>query len=206
MDDQTNHLDNLKREIRRLEKQERRRHKGEICMGLRAELAAKLPPNLIPGNVGNIDEVRWNYDFPVRFQISVGETTFGQAFRKSAFFQVPQEAALVLTHCAVNFEPLAGSANTPALAPLMVEIRDRQSSRQFMSQPMPIQAFGSGKYPTALPANMIFMPSAFVDTTISSFADGSYDYSSMTGYVNFVFYGVRIRIKDAKEILGSTYG
>lgn len=174
-------------------------------MNLRDEMLAKLPPELLPGNVGRLEEVRWNFDFPMRIAIQAGETTFGQATRFSSFFQVPQEAALVLTHMALAYEPLSGSANTPAGAPLQVEIRDRQSSRQFMSSPISIDAIGTGKYPTALPAKMIFMPAAFVDFTVTSFADGSYNYNTMTGYLNFVCFGVRIRVKDAKDVLGTVF-
>ncbi len=174
-------------------------------MDLRDELLAKLPPELMAGNVGKISEVRWNYDFPITFTIPVGGTTFSSAFRKSASFQVPQEGAFILTNIAVNYSPLAGTTVTPENAPLLVEIRDRQSSRQLMSNPMPIQAFGNGKYPTKLPANMIFMPSAFVELNLSSFADGTVDYTSSTGYINVVLYGVRIRIKDAKDVLGTVF-
>lgn len=174
-------------------------------MNLRDEMLAKLPPELLPGNVGDLSQVRWNYDFPLQFAIPVGQTTFSQATRLVRFFQVPQEGALILTHIALGYESLAGSANTPSGAPLMVEIRDRQSSRQFMSVPLPIGAIGTGKYPTALPAKMIFMPAAFVDFTLSSFADGSYDYTTKTGYINMVCYGVRIRVKDAKDVLGTVF-
>lgn len=198
-------LANLRRTVRRLEKQQRRKYKGEKAMNLRDEMLAKLPPELLPGNVGDLSQVRWNYDFPIQFAIPVGQTTFGQATRLVQYFQVPQEGALILTHMALGYESLAGSVDTPAGAPLHVEIRDRQSSRQFMSAPLSIGAIGSGKYPTALPAKMIFMPAAFVDFTLTSFADGTYNYTTKTGYLNFVCYGVRIRVKDAKDVLGTVF-
>lgn len=199
-------LSQLHNEIRRLEKQQRRKfNRGVRFMDLFSELAAKLPPDLIPGNVGNMSSVRWNFDFPLRFQIPVGQTVFSSAFKLNQFFQVPQEAALILTHLAVSYEPLSGTAVTPANAPLTIEIRDRQSSRQFMSVPLPIQGIGSGRFPTALPAKMIFMPTAFVDVEMRSFGDGSADYTDMTGVINLVCYGVRIRIKDAKDILGTVF-
>jgi hypothetical protein len=196
----------LKSEIRRLEKQQRRKfNRGERTMGLFEDLAGKLPPDLMPGNVGTMASVRWNFDFPLRFEIKAGETVFSNATLLQAAFQVPQEAALILTHMAVSFQPLPGTNVTPANAPLHIEIRDRQSSRQFMSKPLPIQAIGSGRFPTILPAKMIFMPTAFVDVEMRSFADGTYDYANMTGFVNMVCYGVRIRIKDAKNILGTVF-
>lgn len=200
------YLTNLKLEIRRLEKKHRRQfNRGVSNMDLFSELAAKLPPELMPGNVGNMASVRWNFDFPLKFQIGVGETLFSNATRLYSYFQVPQEAALILTHMAISYEPLAGSANTPAGAPLHVEIRDRQSSRQFMSTYLPLQAIGSGRYPTALPAKMIFMPTAFVDCEIRSFGDGTHDYTTSTGIINLVCYGVRIRVKDAKQIMGTVF-
>lgn len=200
------YLAQLKSEIRRIEKQQRRKfNRGVQRMGLFEELAGKLPPELMPGNVGTMASVRWNFDFPLRFKIDAGETVFGNNTLIKAAFQVPQEAALILTHIAMSFEPLDGFTATPANAPLHIEIKDRQSSRQFMSVPLPIQAIGSGRFPTALPAKMIFMPTAFVDVEMRSFADGTFDYSMMTGYVNLVCYGVRIRVQDAKNILGTVF-
>jgi hypothetical protein len=199
-------FEQLRSEIRRLEKQQRRKYnRGVSSMDLFEELAGKLPPDLMPGNVGNMSSVRWNYDFPLRFVIGVGATIFSSATLLQQAFQVPQEGALILTHLAVAYEPLSGSTDTPEAAPLHIEIRDRQSSRQFMSTPLPIQAIGSGRYPTKLPAKMIFMPTAFVDVEMRSFGDGSANYTDMTGIINLVCYGVRIRVKDAKNILGTVF-
>jgi hypothetical protein len=52
---------------------------------------------------------------------------------------------------------------------------------------------------------MIFMPAAFVEFNLSSFGDGTRDYTTTTGYVNLVCYGVRIRVKDAKDVLGTVF-
>lgn len=192
-------LDELKREVRRIERNYRRNSGGSSQMGLYEELKAKLPASLMPGNVGTVDNVTWDYTFPVTFNLGT-DPVIGPGFRVTQFFQVQQEAAFILKN-------VAWTANTQNafLAPLSVELRDRQSSRFFQNTPIPVQAYGDRYLPTQLDSPLYIAPNAFVDITLTTWIPTSV---TLVGPISFTFSfrGVRIRVKDAADVLGNVFG
>lgn len=168
-------------------------------MGLYEELKAKLPASLMPGNVGSVDIVTWDYTFPVIFDLGV-DPEIGPGFRVTKFFQVQQEAAFILK----NVTWTANSQDT-YLAPLMIELRDRQSSRFFQNTPIPVQAYGDRYLPTQLDSPLYVAPNAFVDVTLSTFIPQAVTIPGRVS-LTFSFRGVRIRVKDAADVLGNVFG
>jgi len=168
-------------------------------MGLYEELKAKLPASLMPGNVGTVDSVTWDYTFPITFDLGT-DPIIGPGFIKTAFFQVQQEAAFILKN-------VSWSANTQDayLAPLTIELRDRQSSRFFQNTPIPVQAYGDRYLPTQLDSPLYISPNAFVDVTMRTWIPENVTLSGPISYT-FSFRGIRIRVKDAADMLGNVFG
>lgn len=168
-------------------------------MGLREELAVKIPPHLMPGNVGTAAEVNWIYTFPVSFDLGAAFTVDPNT-SVTAYFQVPQEAAFILKEISWTVDDY-----TDGTLPLQIQIRDRQSSRFFQNTPIPIQNIGPRAWPTKLSTSLIFMPTAFVDVTLSSWIPNAM-VTAGVGKFHFSFSGVRIRVKSASEVLGTVFG
>jgi len=196
MDDK---LENLKREVRRIERNHRRNSGGSSQMGLYEELKAKLPSSLMPGNVGTVDIVTWDYVFPITFNLG-NNPKIGPGFRVTQFFQVQQEAAFILKN-------ISWTANTQDayLAPLAIELRDRQSSRFFQNTPIPLQSYGDRYLPTQLDSPLYIAPNAFVDVTLTTWIPTDVNLVGPISYT-FSFRGVRIRVKDAADVLGNVFG
>ena len=168
-------------------------------MGLYEELKAKLPASLMPGNVGTVDIVTWDYTFPVIFDLG-SNPTIGPGYRLTQSFQVQQEAAFILKNVAWT-----ANSQDAYLAPLTVELRDRQSSRFFQNTPIPVQAYGDRYLPTQLDSPLYIAPNAFVDVTLTTWIPTSVTLVGPISY-NFSFRGVRIRVKDAADVLGNVFG
>ena len=98
-----------------------------------------------------------------------------------------------------------GYSTSSELAPLQVEIRDRQSSRQFNDRPIPMQMIGKKSRPTVLPTPLLIMPNAFIDVTVSSWLTGS-QATVGSGKMQFSFYGYRIRVEDADKVMSTIFG
>lgn len=192
-------LEELKREVRRIERNFRRNRGGSSQMGLYEELKAKLPASLMPGNVGTVDIVTWDYFFPVIFDLGE-DPEIGPGFRVTKFFQVQQEAAFILK----NISWTANSQDA-YLAPLTIELRDRQSSRFFQNTPIPVQAYGDRYLPYQLDSPLYIAPNAFVDVIISTFIPQNVVIPGQVSF-SFTFRGIRIRVKDAADVLGNVFG
>lgn len=166
-----------------------------------------LRPDLVPGNVGHLNEVTWSFYHQIDFNLSElnGWPTFTRASSQTRSFQVSQESAVLLTGVSrhANDYSVAGD-----LGPWLMEIRDRQSSRFFNNSPIPIQTIAQKGYITPLPVSMLVMPNAFIDVTMSNFlsdGDSQTAIGEISGIHQFSFHGYRIRIEDAEKVLSSIF-
>ena len=107
-------------------------------MNLKEQLMSVLPQNMLPGNVGDVNKVTWPFWYVGTFNFGTNPT-YGPLTRTTQSFQVSQEAGLLLMAIGRKAwdNSIAGD-----LAPLQLEVRDRQSSRQFNDRPMPLQNIG----------------------------------------------------------------
>jgi len=193
-----------KREVRRIERQWRRKHKKEQEMShpLKQHLKRLLPPGMVPGNVGHINEVMWPFYHVLSFDFGVNPT-YGPTTTQTKSFQVTQEACLLLskiTRKSYSYD------NSSDLAPLTMTLRDRQSSRQLNDRPIPIQMIGKKSRPTVLPTPYLIMPNAFIEVEIRSWLTADQAASTGTGKFDFVFEGYRIRIEDQDKVLSTIFG
>lgn len=167
------------------------------------ETIACIPKHLRPSNVGDISSVAWPMWYQVDFNLGTNPT-FTSNTRQTQSFQNTQEAAflfLAITRKHYGYD------SASALAPLQVEIRDRQSSRQFNDRPIPLQMFGRNSHPTTLPTPMLIQPNAFLDFNLSSFMPEGESMATVgTGKIQLSMFGYRIRVQDADKVLSSIFG
>lgn len=170
-------------------------------MGLREKLAGFLPPYMVPGNVGHVSQVTWPFWEAVTFDFGT-DPTYSSSTRQTQSFQVTQEAGLLVTQIARKSYVYS---NAGELAPLQIEIRDRQSSRQFNDRPIPLQMIGRRGRPTVLPTPLLFMPNAFIDVTMSSWLTTSMA-TTGNGKIEMIIFGYRIRVGDENKVLSTVFG
>jgi hypothetical protein len=204
-----------RRKIRSIERRLRKQWKKEMLMKsyqkplgavdgdvaqLKSNLSQVIPAYMMPGNVGGYNKVTWPFWSQVNFDFGTNPT-WSSSTRQTQSFQVTQEAALLLMSIS---RKSYGYDTASELAPLQVEIRDRQSSRQFNDRPIPLQMIGKKSRPTVLPTPLLIMPNAFIDFTVSSWITGS-QATVGTGKLQLSCYGYRIRVEDADKVLSSIF-
>lgn len=176
--------------------------------GLQGILRSFLPKEMVPKNVGHKNHVAWPFYYQVDFDLS--ETTdwpdLNSGTRQTRSFQVSQEAAFLITAVSRHANDYSDAGD---LGPLNIEFRDRQSSRFFNNEPIPIQMIGQKGYYTYIPVPMLVMPNAFMDVIMATSLDDGVTQNtpgSATGIHQFTFHGYRVRVEDAKKVLSSIFG
>lgn len=164
------------------------------------DLKNVLPSYLQPGNVGKMGEVTWPFSYSVGFDFGASPT-WTPTTKQVQSFQVSQEAGLLLMALRRKSNDASGD-----LSPLQVELRDRQSSRQFNDRPIPMQNIGKKFRPTIFPTPMLLFPNAFLDVTITSWLTTGSQTSTSDGKFNITFFGYRIRTEDLGTVLSSVFG
>lgn len=199
-----------RKEIRRLEKKMRKEHNmSKLSVGaiegnpatLKEHLKKYLPEHMVPGNVGGYNKVTWPFWQQVNFDFGTNPT-WSPSSKLTSSFQVTQEAAFLLM--AVSRKTYSYST-AGELAPVQIEIRDRQSSRQFNDRPIPMQMIGKKSLPSILPTPMLIMPNAFIDVIMTSWITGSQP-TVGNGKFQFSFFGYRVRVEDADKVLSTVFG
>jgi hypothetical protein len=189
-----------RRQIRARERAFRREFNKENNMGLMEQIKG-LPARMQPSNVGNIDKVTWPFWFSLTFDFGTNPT-YGPNTKLVQSFQVSNEAAYLLG--AIGRKAW-DSTNAGDLAPLQIEFRDRQSSRQFNDRPVPLQNIGKKYQYTELPTPMLIAPNAFFEATITSWLLAN-QASVGNGKHEINFYGYRIRAEDMKKTYSAIFG
>jgi hypothetical protein len=191
----------IKKDLRKAERSWRREFKRSQSMNLRSHLKQFLPPYMMPGNVGGYTEVTWPFWETVSFNFGT-DPSWSSATRQVQSFQVTQEAGWLVTHLA---RKSYGYNTASELAPLQIEIRDRQSSRQFNDRSIPIQMIGRRSKPTVFPTPLLIMPNAFIDVIMSSWVDGTMP-TTGSGRLDLILFGYRIRVGDEDKVLSTVFG
>lgn len=190
-----------RRQIRAKERAYRREFKlKEKNMGLLEQING-LPSNMQPSNVGDIDKVTWPFWFSLVFDFGTNPT-YGQGTKISQSFQVSNEAAFLLTSIG---RKSWDSTNAGDLAPLQIELRDRQSSRLFNDKPIPIQNIGKKFLLSSFSAPMLLAPNAFFEVIMTSWLTADQACVGQ-GKHEIFFYGSRIRADDMKKTYAAIFG
>jgi len=170
----------------------------------------------MPTNVGQVSKIGWNFTYPVNITLNSvlnganWEYVLGPSFRETVRFQINADAGFLLT--AISF------AGGPPYCdfrqqPIMVKIRDAQSSREFMNQAMPLNNFGNPWAPLILEKPFYMEPRAIIEIELTTFEPSTVTRVLANTTTNptqpraqLIFHGVRTRAEDARRMLTSTIG
>jgi hypothetical protein len=197
-----------------VEQQERAKREGlERNTGpqsLARNMGRALPKYLVPGNLGDINKVVWPFWFTAQapeLPAAVG----GTQVQASSTITVTQEACFVLMsitktvfvktlgpveYTAVDADQPGAAGKTPGLSMIMT---DAQSRRIFMSNPYNLDNMGSSRFPTEMPP-MLFLPNSTIEMQL-------FNTNTVNTYVPWItFFGYRVRVEDAQQLLSLVTG
>jgi hypothetical protein len=201
--------------VKQLESQNRLLRQGLIPnasgAAMAGNLANSLPPELYPGNVGNLANVIWPYWFPTVPQDPLNPGVLpGTSTRIS--FTVSQEAAFVMLNLVkvVHFDnagiwtykdPDDFNVSTSNENDLSFAMRDSSSTRDFIQSPIPFDAIGDPGNPTPLPTPMWIKENGSIE-----FFVGNAPGSAFTYFPKIIAFGYRIRTDAYEKILSGVTG
>lgn len=200
----------------RLAKEAKARNDGNLITNdSAADLAYNIQQRegnvLLPGNVGQLNEVIWPFYYTARDQ-DRDIPTLAPGTSVLSSYTVTQEAAFVIMSyqkAVFLVDPQTGDVSyidpgQPDAAAksngLSVSFRDAQSSRVFNDEPTDINQLGFWKKPTVLQAPMLLLPNSTFEV------DYSNDDDNNTYRVMMTYQGYRIRIDHAKDLLSTIVG
>lgn len=161
-----------------------------------------LPPELIPSNVGDINQVQWGFFYEVDFNFGV-DPVWSSTVNARKSFKVTNESAFLVTRIYRDTDD-AGIAGLEA--PLTLTIRDLQSSRQLMDKGIPLQAIPSKGYFYELPIPFLLYPAASADLELKCWLPSGVTIpASGVGTQNFTLYGARVRIQSPQAVLKTMF-
>lgn len=205
-------LNNLKRTLRDREKSldARRAYIGSANTAptnniktLKGALEASLPSYMVPGNVGGVNEVCWPFYFNVTIDLGDDPSITSNTYARS-YFQVDQEAAFILQSITRSHMTNAAGQSATITAPIQIDLIDRQSSRRFSNEPIPLQMFGAESLASILPTGMYIQPNAFLDVQANGIPELAQDFNG-SGQFTLTFFGYRIRTEDAGKVLSTIF-
>lgn len=205
-------LRSYKRELRRVERSLDARNKAlssemqvpnSSAGDLKNKLIHGLPLHLVPTNVGGLYEAAWEFYYRVNFNFQ-GLAELNRNIRQTQFFQVTQESAFIMTGVSHNFA--RGNTAAGGYAPWEIDFRDRQSTRQLMNDPIPVQCLGSKGNESKLPTPYLLMPNAQFEVTLTCAQTTPLVVDPEDVRLQLVFHGLRMRIDAADKILSTIYG
>jgi len=170
---------------------------------LEENILSSIPSSLIPGNVGPYDSVAWPFSYTVTFDFGASPVTYGPNTKQTQSFQVTQEAAFI---CGSLSRKCLDGGPMGELSPLQLIVRDRQSTRQFMDFPIPLQAIAKKTPQTIWEVPLILMPSAFLDVEMTSWAPVDQVTGGQSSKISITFSGYRTRTKDIGTVLSTIFG
>jgi hypothetical protein len=185
--------------------------------GLHAGLSTFLPKGTVPGNVGELNKVAWQFQYTVDFDLkqtqpwiesvaNVGVGALTNMTRQVSSFQVTQESAFLMMGMLRHANDYEDSGD---LGPLTFQFRDAQSSRYFNNEPVPIQMIGQKGFMNYMAVPMIIMPNAKFEIELGCNLDQGVTQlvpGSASGIHRFTMFGYRIRVSDADKVLSSIFG
>jgi len=170
---------------------------------LRTNLSAVLPLDIMPGNVGPLNSIAWDFWEPAEVNFGMNPLLSANSIQNTTF-RVDQDGAFLMLGIIVTGDTARGGAGLDG--PYQVVIRDRQSSRTFNDQPIPLQALGSRVNPRKFPTPLLFQPNAYVQFYVTTWLpQGTSQQMSGSGRLQFAPYGVRVRIEDTRQTLGNIF-
>lgn len=169
---------------------------------LRENLKNSLPKNLVPSNVGDLEQIVWNYEYPLSIDFKEGAASIIKASKTYELTeQIGQESCFILTGITRSFnsQGIGGIG-----LPLKFLIRDRQSTRQIMDKPISLAHIAHSGKISQFATPYLFMPNARMTVELSSMLDTDMTISGST-LTEITLIGVRCRINDVSRIIEAMY-
>ncbi len=178
------------------------------AQNLQFNLSNNLSPLLNPGNVSDINSLIW----PYYFTTETPDAPVGPGENFQTGFSVNYEAAFIImsytkaVYAVEGEEPdqnwtyLNQVPGEPSAPGLTFTLRDGSSSRQFYNTPMLIDNYGNPRFPTKFPRPMMFLPNQVMQIQFINRHASNLYVPKMT------FFGYRIRIDQAQNLLSLVYG
>jgi hypothetical protein len=172
--------------------------------GLEQVVDEVIPNGLIPGNVGAINRIIWPFWFTFsapELPPNVTSQGFTTITQEAAFVWMAYTKSVFTVNAGVYtyVDPEQAGANGSTYG-LKFSVRDSQSTRVFHNTPLDMDMIGSPQYPSVLPTPMMFLPNSNIEITYAN-------ENATTTYVPFItFFGYRIRIDNAQDLLSTVVG
>jgi hypothetical protein len=172
--------------------------------GLRENLKSCLPKELVPSNIGELEQVVWNFEIPMTLSFVNGSDSIilGNGKIYELIEQIGQESCFILTGISRVFESQGIAGNG---LPVKFLIRDRQSTRQIMDKPISLAHVPHSGKVLKLATPYLFMPNARVAVEISSMLNSDLTITGAQASVELILSGVRCRISDVSRIVEAMY-
>lgn len=169
---------------------------------LRDNLKNSLPKQLVPSNIGELEQIVWNYEYPLSIDFKEGTNSVIKASKIYELTeQIGQESCFILTGISRNFNSQGISGIG---LPIKFLIRDRQSTRQIMDKPLSLAHIAHSGKVSKLATPYLFMPNARITVELSSMLDTDLTISGSTlTEINLI--GIRCRINDVSRIIEAMY-
>jgi hypothetical protein len=194
-----------------LNKRESQLRQGQIPntgpQDLQANMMRALGKEFSPGNVGDINKIIWPFYFTTDTPPAAG-IAVDQSFVTG--ITITQEAAFVaMSFVADVYDVAAGPAwsyITPTTSGvsdypgLSFAIRDTQSGRDFFNVPMALDSYGNPRFVAKYPRPIMFLPNSNVQVQFFN------SHPTKVYAPKLTFFGYRVRIEDAQNLLGLVYG
>lgn len=169
---------------------------------LEDHLKGILPPELIPSNVGDINQVQWGFFYEVDFNFG-DDPTWDSNVSARKSFKVSSEAAFLITRIYRDQDDAGVSGYE---APLTLTLRDLQSSRQFMDRGIPLQAFPSKGYFYELPVPFLLYPAASAELELKCWLPNGISIETVgASKQSFTLYGAKVRVQSPEAILKAMF-
>jgi hypothetical protein len=163
-------------------------------------LSKIIPPHLMPKNVGDLSGVMWDFFFTVTLDFGTNPT-YGVNSRVSDNFRVDQEAGFLLCGFSRSYHDNGDSGRN---APIALTLRDLQSTRQFNSEPFPIQNIGEAGLPTKLDTPLLFAANSTVAVEASCWLPEDM-VTVGNGKHEITFFGLRVRDADNVKVISQMF-
>ena len=159
-----------------------------------------LPPHLKPLNVGHVDNVMWDFFFPVTFDLG-NNPLINPNYRLRETFNVNIEASFLLCGIIIdcNLHDINGLE-----APLTMTVKNTSSTRQFNDNPFPIQNLGQAGLPFIFETPLLLTGNSTVETEISTWLQENLQLSGNPKF-DITFFGLRVRDENGSNVVSTLF-
>lgn len=177
--------------------------KGQPVIGkddLGPNLLKILPPHIAPKNLGQFNNVMWDFFYPVTIDFGT-DPVYGPQSRAEGNFKVNQDGSFLLCGISRTYNSTTASGK---LAPLSMTLRDMQSTRQFNDLSFPIQNIGEKGQPMIFETPLLVFKNSNISCEVTSWLPENMS-TTGSGKHEFLFFGLRVRDEEQVKLLQTIF-